>query len=310
MTDTRLLQAAQSNQWSTTMRKTRLAAAAALLLASTALAPAGPATDYSTRGWWRITWEDSNLGDGRFCQASTFYAHTGVRLNLAAWYTGDESGKQRRQWAIEIQQPNWKWIKPDASYTMTLDTLVGPRAVTFIGVVSGSINSLIATVDKDVINALAADHKGKSFQIRHGNVSLGRYLLDDSAAAIRDIVGCTQQAEQKQPSAKAVAPVPAPAPAAPEPHYTTGNKYLGNCSNSQNEMLMVHCLAYARGLADGLVLGGLACMPQEVIAAQLVEVGLRSLRERPESRHEAIGLLLSAAFIEAWPCQANGRGGA
>jgi serine protease Do len=64
----------------------------------------------------------------------------------------------------------------------------GPRTVIFRGT---SNYSLFAFVDKEVINALAMDRTG-SVSVVANNRTLGTFRLDNSAAAIRDVVHCLQ----------------------------------------------------------------------------------------------------------------------
>jgi hypothetical protein len=73
-------------------------------------------------------------------------------------------------------------------YAVTLYAPSGPRTLTMKGAVSD--HSLFAFVDKEVINALAMDRNGKVVTIVVSNRTLGTLRLDDSAAAIRDVVHC------------------------------------------------------------------------------------------------------------------------
>jgi hypothetical protein len=88
----------------------------------------------------------------------------------------------------------------------------------------------------------------------------------------------------------------------------TGNEWLKEClSNSSRDQMS--CLMYARGVVDGyMVAQGLVatarnlCVPDEVTAQQLVDIGTRYLHHYPEKqRLNAITLLL-LAFYKAWPC--------
>lgn len=99
-----------------------------------------------------------------------------------------------------------------------------------------------------------------------------------------------------------------PAIAGP-PH--SGNDWMRECSVALKQKTLLqfgHCYGYARGVQDGLDTAAqltqqsVACPPKEVDAQQLVEVGLRFLRNHPEHRHEWAAYNLTAAFIEAWPC--------
>jgi Rap1a immunity proteins len=83
----------------------------------------------------------------------------------------------------------------------------------------------------------------------------------------------------------------------------SGNEWISNCSlKSSNSP--VACEMYVRGLAGGLTLAAPAffCIPEGVIAKQLVEVGVRYMSAHAETRHDEAGRLLALAFREVWPC--------
>jgi hypothetical protein len=89
----------------------------------------------------------------------------------------------------------------------------------------------------------------------------------------------------------------------------TGNTWTDDCF-SQDTDRVTSCISYARRLADGLIVwqqtapaGALACIPLQVDAEQLLDVGHRYLSSHPETRHLGAYILLSTAFKEAWPCK-------
>jgi hypothetical protein len=84
----------------------------------------------------------------------------------------------------------------------------------------------------------------------------------------------------------------------------SGNEWADDCS-SNTVTRDTACVGYARGLADGLHLWikELVCIPQEVTAGQLKDVGQRYLNAHPETRHLDAARLLSTAFMDAWPCK-------
>jgi hypothetical protein len=89
----------------------------------------------------------------------------------------------------------------------------------------------------------------------------------------------------------------------PASAYTpTGNDWWYQCKSNNPE-----CVAYVRGLADGLGLWQLihpetasVCIPEKVEAGQLRDIGMRYLAQHPEIRHEPLSVLLGHAFFEMW----------
>jgi hypothetical protein len=81
----------------------------------------------------------------------------------------------------------------------------------------------------------------------------------------------------------------------------SGNEWMSNCSSTT---FVTACAMYARGLVDGVTLVGATpfYIPPEVIARQLVDVGMRYMNRYPEIRHNEAGRVLALAFTEAWPC--------
>jgi len=94
----------------------------------------------------------------------------------------------------------------------------------------------------------------------------------------------------------------------------SGNSWLQLCTSKQAPS-QDRCLAYTRGLADGLTTASgimdvqgaknswLVCMPKGVTTQQLVDVGVKYMRDNPAERHEWAAPLLTIAFSEAWPCK-------
>jgi S1-C subfamily serine protease len=89
---------------------------------------------------------------------------------------------------------SWSWIQDGNRYEGLVDTPnQGSWRVTFDGVTgTDNFRGLRSLVSKDFVNALAMDRKGKTATFRVGGRVLGTYRLDDSAAAIRDVVHCLQ----------------------------------------------------------------------------------------------------------------------
>jgi hypothetical protein len=104
-------------------------------------------------------------------------------------------------------------------------------------------------------------------------------------------------------TALALALVATPALANPAQN---GNDWASDCAKHDP-----FCLGYARGFADGVSLWNILspetakiCIPNEVLTDALTEVALRYIKVHPESRTETAGILMSYAFVEAWPCKA------
>src|SRR5262245_3844857 len=91
----------------------------------------------------------------------------------------------------------------------------------------------------------------------------------------------------------------------------TGNDWQSYCANDKKPGEFAACIYYTRGLADGLTLWEMAkpeaafiCIPAEVTGRQLVDVGMKYLREHPAERHKSAAYLLALAFIESdWVCR-------
>ena len=160
----------------------QLAIATVFAVASTMCTPAHGDTLYSRQGWWNVAFGALQSGEV-VCQASSTYTG-GTFIAMGAKY-GD-SGE--RVWGLTLSNPEWKWIKDETGYAVTLRAPSGPRTVNMKGGVSD--HSLFAFVDKEVINALAMDRGGKVVTVVAANRTLGTFRLDNSAAAIRDVVHC------------------------------------------------------------------------------------------------------------------------
>jgi hypothetical protein len=92
----------------------------------------------------------------------------------------------------------------------------------------------------------------------------------------------------------------------------TGNDWLNECSSS-DEGLKLGCVAYVLGIGDALFVWehisfktAIACIPDSYNGGQLLDVGVRFIKEHAKDRHRAAGILLTEAFAEAWPCNQKG----
>jgi phage tail protein X len=95
-------------------------------------------------------------------------------------------------------------------------------------------------------------------------------------------------------------------------NYVTGNEWYALCTNS-NGGPQLGCVTYARGIADGFLVwqqvlpnNALVCLPDNSVANQLRDVGLKYIKQHPETRDQWIGELLLRAYAEAWPCKRGG----
>ena len=94
--------------------------------------------------------------------------------------------------------------------------------------------------------------------------------------------------------------------------YLNGQKLYDSC---KDEDLALYCIGYIVGVYDaGEVLdpasdkrrwvdGWTACVPDGVLAGQLVEVVKKWLREHPAEWHYEADSLVAAALQEAFPCR-------
>lgn len=88
--------------------------------------------------------------------------------------------------------------------------------------------------------------------------------------------------------------------------FFTGNKLYSECTSSDNSDQM-HCLGYLNGITD--VLSGSdrisvfrACLP-DITTGQAMDIVVKSLRSRPEDRHQPAALLVASALAAAFPCR-------
>jgi hypothetical protein len=98
-----------------------------------------------------------------------------------------------------------------------------------------------------------------------------------------------------------------PAQAQPQPQPVSGNQWLAACNDKGAGQIV--CLMYARGVADTLGLWqnlapntAPACIPPEVTATQLKDVGQQYMTIHANERHYAVAPLLMTAFKQEWPC--------
>jgi S1-C subfamily serine protease len=177
------------SSWTTAVNRILTTIAVVLALSTGADAE----TLYSRHGWWKVASDTLQTGEV-VCQASTTYTG-GTFLGMAAKYS--DGGE--RVWGLYLSNPEWKWIRNETDYNVSLYAPSGVRAITLRSNVSD--HSLFAFVDKEVINALAMDRSG-SVTVLAGNRTLGTFRLDDSAAAIRDVVHCLRANPPVKPTAR------------------------------------------------------------------------------------------------------------
>jgi hypothetical protein len=86
---------------------------------------------------------------------------------------------------------------------------------------------------------------------------------------------------------------------------TTGNQFVAFCAaNSEQKEL---CLFYVKGLWGGAIaFYPLACLPAGVDHSQLLEIGLKKIRENPEISHLEARQTLLAAWMKTFPCPKAG----
>jgi hypothetical protein len=113
---------------------------------------------------------------------------------------------------------------------------------------------------------------------------------------------------------------PAPLSAEDESFLATGNDFLSNCDASGDLKELV-CLGYVRGYISGHISGTMSaryvisswgrkttdlpqsfCLPTNFDYKQVVDVVLRFLRDKPNLRHEPLGLLMHHALRTGFPC--------
>jgi hypothetical protein len=97
-----------------------------------------------------------------------------------------------------------------------------------------------------------------------------------------------------------------------------GNSWFSKCrftmdqirGTSKEALELMNCAGYARGVADTIQIWQVAendkapaCIPVKVTAQQLIDIGLKFMRENPAQRHLTASLLLMRAYSVAWPCK-------
>ena len=88
--------------------------------------------------------------------------------------------------------------------------------------------------------------------------------------------------------------------------FENGNQLLQSCTQTDT-FSQALCMGYVEGIADEVALvqsfnKSPSCIPPGVVVKQLVDVVVKSLRQKPETRNSEAALLATAAFAEAWPC--------
>jgi hypothetical protein len=93
----------------------------------------------------------------------------------------------------------------------------------------------------------------------------------------------------------------------------SGNDWLSRCEDGAttgDAAKASYCFSYARGLADGLSIWAVispetapVCIPTQVQGQELVDVGMRYLKDHPEMQTLAAGVPLVRSFAETWPCK-------
>jgi hypothetical protein len=86
--------------------------------------------------------------------------------------------------------------------------------------------------------------------------------------------------------------------------FMTGNELLSVCDSSSDA-----CIAYVMGVVDMGVLAQLfgqtplaICVPHGVMAKQLNDIVMRSLREHPQNQQAGAASLILFALRQTWPC--------
>jgi hypothetical protein len=86
--------------------------------------------------------------------------------------------------------------------------------------------------------------------------------------------------------------------------FMTGNELLSVCDSSSDA-----CTAYVMGVVDMGVLAQLfgqsplaICVPHGVIAKQVEDIVIRSVREHPQNQQAGAASLILFALRQTWPC--------
>jgi len=87
----------------------------------------------------------------------------------------------------------------------------------------------------------------------------------------------------------------------------SGNDWLKMCENKSSQAL---CYSYTLGLVEGLHAwkalrpdNAPICFPENVYTRQLVELGMKFVRENPETRHRYAWYNLTMAYRQTFPCE-------
>jgi Ssp1 endopeptidase immunity protein Rap1a len=93
------------------------------------------------------------------------------------------------------------------------------------------------------------------------------------------------------------------------------NKSVEQARSTKEAMEFMHCVGFTRGVADTIALWrgaalnaaegdkAPACIPEKATTQQLVDIGLKFIRENPAERHIPASALLMRAFHAVWPCK-------
>jgi hypothetical protein len=83
--------------------------------------------------------------------------------------------------------------------------------------------------------------------------------------------------------------------------FQTGNSLAEYCEQDDSRFQAGFCYGYVTGLFDKMQ-GEEICMPDGVTIKQLGSIVKKFLREHPEDLHLSARSLVSAALVEAFPC--------
>lgn len=112
-------------------------------------------------------------------------------FSILSGYNSNSS--ERGGWAFSMTNRAWTWIKSKTTYKLVLDTPNGKHwTVEFTGYNDPDPN-LFAMVDKDVVNAFSQTTKGKVVRIHQGDSVLAIFQLNNSGAAIHEVVHCVNE---------------------------------------------------------------------------------------------------------------------
>jgi hypothetical protein len=92
----------------------------------------------------------------------------------------------------------------------------------------------------------------------------------------------------------------------------TGTQLYQNCQDKKRGLGDLLCIAYVRGLVDGMVVGRAMgmhyateyCPPEKGISADQARLIVEKyLRDHPEELHQEAGLIAGGALVLAFPCK-------